>query len=137
MDIENLVSICESEILKYTSDPKDAIKLAEELNTTLCDRFHKMRPEKEITVAYCFDYGGWELNKKFQKEYNERYGTAYTTLDFMFIDRTDPNLIELLRDYEKRGEIAGFDFCVVKLKSAFCRDYSISEYDGKETVNFY
>ena len=88
-----------------------------------------------IPIMYNTCYGGFSLSEAAITEYNRRKSPDRPKLNAMgmHIDRTDPLLIQIIREMGKQAN----GMCDIRLDHIppqYKNNYYIQEYDGTETV---
>jgi hypothetical protein len=84
----------------------------------------------EMQVVYNACYGGFSLSI-------EAYKKLGLESPHSFIDRTDPRLIELIKEWGNKrcsGRCANLQICLVPEQWEGC--YTLEEYDGDESIRF-
>jgi hypothetical protein len=93
-----------------------------------------------IEVLYCNTYGGWGMSKKAIKMYKDRNrGVKQQMLEDYCIshcvERHDPILIEIYKELGKEFDDRYSKSEIEEIPKKYENYYTISEYDGLESVN--
>jgi len=100
------------------------------------------KEEEMIEVLYCNCYGGWGMSEKAIKMYKDRKREknkqisedSYSILRYS-LERHDPNLIEIYKELGKEFDDKYSKSEIEEIPKKYENYYTISEYDGLESVN--
>jgi hypothetical protein len=95
------------------------------------------------TVMYNACFGGFGFSKEAIRLYNQRYAESpeilmQTSLETGWdISRTDPVMIQVVRELGPRANSLHSRIRLEEIPSQYANYYSITEYDGNETVHIH
>ena len=122
---------CMITLSNFTPSKKKSSKYSStKLNSPRCSR------KKMIPVMYNTCYGGFSLSEAAITEYNRRKSPNTPKLNAMgmHIDRTDPLMIQIIREMGKQANGMCSDIRLDHIPPQYKNNYYIQEYDGTETV---
>lgn len=94
--------------------------------------------DNRFEVVYNADYGGFDLSDEAIKLYNQKRIDAgldpCEECEEYAIKRSDPHLIEVVKELGDRVNSSCSRLTIAQIPNAYKNCYTISEYDGFETV---
>jgi hypothetical protein len=106
--------------------------------TTLNQIFDLIESGETVGLAINICHGDFEPNDTCIRLYVKKCNIEYDSYAFLEIDRTDPRLIDSIRELKKQGLTVSVDGSKIQVKQIpkfLLYFYSLIDYDGQEKIN--
>lgn len=88
-----------------------------------------------IQIMYNTRYGGFGFSEMAEKLYCKAKGMEWTGKKIWNIERTDPDMIRIVKDLGGQANTPFSDVSIKTIKRKYEKHYYIAEYDGLESVH--
>ncbi len=89
---------------------------------------------KFIDVMCNESHGGFSFSKEAKKLYCKNMNVSEADVNFRTISRTDPVMIQIVRDLGDRVNGESSNICLERIDAKYEKHFYIDEYDGYESV---